>query len=95
MKLENTCLTSLSGSVLSIAWAENISSIVGLIGTIISAVFGLISLIILLYTKLKKKSEDGLTPFELLDIIKEGKKEAEPFINELKEAIEEYQNKQK
>lgn len=94
-KLHTTCLASMSGSVLSgIAWADNMSSIVGLIGTIISAVFGLLSLIILIYSKLKKKHENGtLTAQDLINAIKEGKEGATPFIEEIDEAITEYKRK--
>lgn len=96
-KLHTTCLASMSGSVLSgIAWADNMSSIVGLIGTIISAVFGLLSLIILIYSKLKKKHDEGnLTTQDLIEAIKEGKEGATPYIEKIQEAIREYEhNKQ-
>ena len=96
-KLHTTCLASMGGSVLSgIAWADNMTSIVGLIGTIISAVFGLLSLIILIYSKLKKKHDDGnLTTQDLINAIKEGKEGATPYIEEIQKAIREYEhNKQ-
>ena len=96
-KLHTTCLASIGGSVLSgITLVDNITSIVGLIGAIISAVFGLLSLFILIYSKLKKKSDDGnLTTQDLIEAIKEGKEGATPYIEKIQEAIREYEhNKQ-
>ena len=96
-KLHTTCLASIGGSVLSgITLVDNITSIVGLIGAIISAVFGLLSLFILIYSKLKKKSDDGnLTTQDLIEAIKEGKEGASPYIEAIQEAIREYEhNKQ-
>ena len=96
-KLHTTCLASIGGSVLSgITLVDNITSIVGLIGAIISAVFGLLSLFILIYSKLKKKQEEGnLTTQDLIEAIKEGKEGASPYIEAIQEAIREYEhNKQ-
>lgn len=96
-KLHTTCLASIGGSVLSgITLVDNITSIVGLIGAIISAVFGLLSLFILIYSKLKKKHEEGnLTTQDLIEAIKEGKEGASPYIEAIQEAIREYEhNKQ-
>ena len=93
-KLHTTCLASIGGSVLSgITLVDNITSIVGLIGAIISAVFGLLSLFILIYSKLKKKSDDGnLTTQDLIEAIKEGKEGATPYIEKIQEAIREYEH---
>lgn len=96
-RLNNTCLASLTGSVISsVAWADNITSVAGMIGTIISAVFGLLSLFILIYNKLKTKADNNsLTAKDLIEAIKEGKEGAEPFIAEIKEAVEEYEKNTK
>lgn len=92
-KLQNSCLASLTGSVISsVAWADNITSVVGMIGTIISALFGLLSLFILIYNRLKNKTKDGnLTATELIKAIKDGKEGAEPYIADIKQAIDDYQ----
>ncbi len=92
--LQTSCVASLSGSVISsVAWADNITSIVGMIGTIISAVFGLLSLIILIYQRVKKKADDGnLTAKDLLDAIKEGKDGAKPYIDQIKKAVKDYES---
>lgn len=96
-KIQPSCLASLTGSVISsVAWAENITSIVGMIGTIISAVFGLLSLFILIYNRLKEKAKDNnLSANDLINAIKEGKEGATPLIEEIKEAIETYEKTQR
>lgn len=93
-KLNTTCTASITASVLSGAlWIENITSIFAMIGSIISAVFGLVSLAILIYNKVKKKVDDKDLNFnDILDLIKEGKEGAEPYIHEIVHAIEEYQD---
>lgn len=92
-RLNQSCLASLTGSVISsIAWADNITSIFGMIGTIISAIFGLLSLFILIYGKLKKKADKGnLSALDLMEAIKEGKEGAEPYIADIKKAIDNYE----
>lgn len=96
MRIENTCLASLSGTALSIAWVNDLSSIVGLIGTIISAVFGLVSLFILIYTRLKKKADaNNLNLTDVLNAIKEGKEGAEYYIKQVQEALDKYEEENK
>lgn len=100
-KLQASCTTSITASAVStIAWAENLSSIIGLIGTIISAIFGLFSLTLLIYTNIKKKAQedkdkdgkpDGLTAEDLIKALKDGKEGATPYINQIKDAIDEYE----
>lgn len=96
-RIDTTCLASLTGSVISsVAWADNITSIAGMVGTIISAVFGCLSLFIFLYNKIKKKADNGtLTAKDLIDAIKEGKEGAKPFIADIKEAVENYEKNTK
>lgn len=96
-KLNTTCTASITASVLSGAlWIENITSIFAMIGSIISAVFGLVSLAILIYNKVKKKVDDKDLKFnDILDLIKEGKEGAEPYIKDIVHAIEEYQQDSK
>lgn len=92
MKLETTCIASLGGTALSIAWVNDLSSIIGLIGTIISAVFGLLSLILLIYTRLKKKAENNeLNASAILEAIREGKEGTEEYIQIMQDAIKKYQ----
>lgn len=100
-KLQLSCTTSITASAVStIAWADNLNTIIGLIGTIISAIFGLFSLALLIYNNLKKKAQedkdkngkpDGLTAQDLIQAIKEGKEGATPFIAQIKDAIDEYE----
>lgn len=92
--LQTSCVASLSGSIISsVAWADNITSIVGMIGTIISAVFGLFSLVLLIYQRLKKKADEGnLTAKDLLEAIKDGKDGAKPYIDQIKQAVKEYES---
>lgn len=101
-KLQASCTASITASGIStIAWAENLSSIIGLIGTIISAIFGLLSLIILIYNKLHKIANedkdqdgkpDGLKIEDLIEAIEEGKEGADPYIDQIKSAIDKYEN---
>ena len=96
-KIHTTCLASLTGSVISsVAWADNITSVVGMVGTIISALFGLLSLFILIYNRLKRKADEGtLTAEDILKAIKEGKREASPYVKAIKEAVKDYEEKSK
>lgn len=89
-KIQTTCTASITASVLTTAvWVQDLTTILGLIGTIISAVFGLISIGLLIYNKVKEKvSNKDLSIDELIDLIKEGKEGAEPYIEEIAEAIE-------
>lgn len=96
-KIHTTCLASLTGSVISsVAWADNITSVVGMVGTIISALFGLLSLFILIYNRLKRKADEGtLTAEDILKAIKEGKEGASPYVKAIKEAVKDYEEKSK
>lgn len=104
-KLQATCTASITASVVStIAWADNLSSIFGLIGSIVSAIFGLLSLGILIYNRLAYKARqdkdgdgkaDGLQVGDIIEAIMEGKEGAEPYINDIKQAIEKYEQNKK
>jgi len=101
-KLQVSCTASITASGIStIAWVDNFNSIIGLIGTIISVIFGLLSLIILIYNKLNKLAHedkdhdgqpDGLKFEDLIEAIEEGKEGAEPYIDQIKNAIDKYEN---
>lgn len=103
-KIQLSSTTSVTASAVStIAWVENLNSIIGLIGTIVSAIFGIISLTILIYSRLKDKANedkdhdgvaDGLTMWNIIESIKEGKEGAKPYIESIKHAIEEYERKE-
>lgn len=104
-RLHSTCSVSLTASTISaIAWVDNISSVVGLISAIVSAVFGILSLFILIYTGLKKKAQedkdgdgkpDGLTLDDFINAIKEGKEGATLYVDKIKDAVETYEKNQK
>ncbi|MBO7713490.1 MAG: hypothetical protein J6S85_07955 [Methanobrevibacter sp.] len=89
-KIQTTCTASITASALTTAvWLQDLTTILGLIGTIISAVFGLISIGLLIYNKVKGKVQDNdLSIEDIVDLIKEGKEGAEPYIEQLEEAIE-------
>lgn len=89
-KIQTTCTASITASALTTAvWLQDLTTILGLIGTIISAVFGLISIGLLIYNKVKGKVQDNdLSIEDIVDLIKEGKEGAEPYIKQLQEAIE-------
>lgn len=89
-KIQTTCTASITASALTTAvWLQDLTTILGLIGTIISAVFGLISIGLLIYNKVKGKVQDNdLSIEDIVDLIKEGKEGAEPYIKQLEEAIE-------
>ena len=93
MKVEESCFVSLSGTTLSgIMWLEDVTSIIGLISAIVSAIFGIVSIIILVRQKIKEKADrNDLTPKDIIEEIMKGKKEADPFINQIKEALDDYQ----
>lgn len=89
-KIQTTCTASITASALTTAvWLQDLTTILGLIGTIISAVFGLISIGLLIYNKVKGKVENNdLSIEDIVELIKEGKEGAEPYIEQLEEAIE-------
>lgn len=89
-KIQTTCTASITASALTTAvWLQDLTTILGLIGTIISAVFGLISIGLLIYNKVKEKVKNkDLSIEDIVDLIKEGKEGAEPYISQLEEAIE-------
>lgn len=91
-KIQTTCTASITASALSTAvWIQDLTTILGLIGTIISVIFGLISLGLLIYNKVKGKVEKGnLSLEDIVEIIKEGKEGAEPYIKQLQEAIDKF-----
>lgn len=89
-KIQTTCTASITASALTTAvWLQDLTTILGLIGTIISAVFGLLSIGLLIYNKVKGKVENNdLSIKDIVDLAKEGKEGAEPYIKRLQEAIE-------
>ena len=89
-KIQTTCTASITASTLSTAvWLQDLSTILGLIGTIISAVFGLISIGLLIYNKVKGKVQNNdLSIEDIVKLAKEGKEGAEPYIKQLQGAIE-------
>ena len=98
MNLNNTCTASVVASgVSTISWLNDISSVVGLISALISAVFGLMSIGIIIYSRLKKKSElNELTSDDIVKAIGESKDGVDDFIKKITEAIDNYnQNKNK